>query len=59
MTLDNSNLAKEINNLKERAPELAPENVTAGIVVECDDDAATFGADPLTDEDILAGLHFG
>ena len=57
MTLDNSNLGKEINNLKERAPELAPENVTAGIVVECDDDAATFGADPLTDEDILAEFN--
>ena len=35
-------------------PELAPENVTADIVVECDDDAAAFEADPLTDEDILS-----
>ena len=35
-------------------PELALENVTAGIVVEYDDDEATFEADSLTDEDILA-----
>ena len=38
-------------------PEFAPENVTAGIVVECDDDEATFEADPLTDEDILADFN--
>ncbi|PFX28581.1 hypothetical protein AWC38_SpisGene6710 [Stylophora pistillata] len=50
-------LAEEINNLRERAPELAPENVTAGIVVKCDDGAATFEADPLTDEDILAEFN--
>ena len=52
-------LAEEINNLRKRAPELAPENVTAGIIVECDDDddAATFEADPLTDEDILAEFN--
>ena len=50
-------LAEEINNLKERVPELAPENVTAGIVVECDHDAATFEADPLTDEDILSEFN--
>ena len=37
-------------------PELALENVTAGIVVECDDEA-TFQADPLTDEDILAEFN--
>ena len=50
-------LAEEINNLKERVPELAPENVTADIVVECDDDAATSEADPLTDEDILSEFN--
>ncbi|XP_068734441.1 tigger transposable element-derived protein 6-like [Montipora capricornis] len=33
-------LAEEINNLRERAPELAPKNVIGGIVVECDDAAA-------------------
>ena len=48
---------KKINNLRERVPELALENVTAGIVVECDDDEATFEADPLTDEDILAQFN--
>ena len=51
-------LAEEINNLREQAPELAQENVTAGIVVECDDDAATFEADPLTVEDIIAEFNF-
>ncbi|PFX21915.1 Tigger transposable element-derived protein 4 [Stylophora pistillata] len=50
-------LAEEINNLRERAPEVAPENVTAGTVVECDDGEATFEADPLTDEDILAEFN--
>ena len=50
-------LAEEINNLREQAPELALENVTAGIVVECDDDAATFEADSLTDEDILSEFN--
>ena len=55
MTGDNSNLAKEITNLRERAPELAPE--TAGVVVECDDDAATFEADPLTNKDIIAEFN--
>ena len=39
-------------------PELALENVTAGIVVECDDDGdATFEADSLTDEDTLAEFN--
>ena len=51
-------LTEEINNLRERAPELAQENVTAGIVVECDDDAATFEADPLTVEDIIAEFNY-
>ena len=46
------------SHLRERAPELAPENVTASIVVECDDDAATFEADPLTDGDILAEFNY-
>ena len=55
LTGDNSNLAKEITNLRERAPELAPE--TAGVVVECDDDAATFEADPLTNKDIIAEFN--
>ena len=50
-------MVEEINNLREQAPELAPENVTAGIVVECDDDVATFEADSLTDEDILAEFN--
>ena len=50
-------MVEEINNLREQAPELAPENVTAGIVVECDDDVATFEADSLTDEDILAEVN--
>ena len=49
-------LAEGINNLRERAPELAQENVTAGIV-ECDDDGATFEADPLTVEDIIAEFN--
>ena len=38
-------------------PELAWENVTFGIVVERDDDEATFEADSLTDEDILAEFN--
>ena len=38
-------------------PELALENVTFGIVVERDDDEATFEADSLTDEDILAEFN--
>ena len=38
-------------------PELALENVTAGIVVECDDDEATFETDSLTDEDTLAEFN--
>ena len=50
--------AEEISNLRERASELAQENVTASIVVECDDDAATFEADPLTDGDILAEFNY-
>ena len=50
-------LAEEINDLKERVPELVPENVTAGIAVECDDDASTFETDPLTDEDILSEFN--
>lgn len=50
-------MAEEINTLSQRAPELAPENVTAGIVVDCDDDAATFEADPLTDKDILTEFN--
>ena len=38
-------------------PELALENVTFGIVVERDDNEATFEADSLTDEDILAEFN--
>lgn len=40
----------------QRAPELALENVAAGVVVECDD-VATFEDDPGTDEDILAKFN--
>ena len=36
---------------------LAPENVTADTVIECDNDAATFDAAPLTDEDILSEVR--
>ncbi|PFX18093.1 hypothetical protein AWC38_SpisGene17554 [Stylophora pistillata] len=50
-------LAEEIDELRERAPELATKNVTSGIAVECEDGAATFEADPLTDEDILAEFN--
>ena len=40
----------------ERAPELASENVAAGIVVECDN-VATFEDHPGTDEDLLAKFN--
>ena len=50
-------LAEEIDYLRERAPELAQENVTAEIVVEWDDAATTFDAAPLTDEDIVAQVR--
>ena len=50
-------LVEEIDNLRERAPELAPENVTADTVIECDNDTATFDAAPLTDEDILSEVR--
>ena len=37
--------------------ELATETATTGIVVKCDGDVATFVADLLTDEDILAEFN--
>ena len=45
-------LAEEVSNLRERTLELPPENVTADIVVEYDNDAATFHVAPLTDEEV-------
>ena len=45
-------LAEEVSNLRERTLELPPENVTADIVVEYDNDAATFDVAPLTDEEV-------
>ena len=50
-------LAEEVGNLRERTLEHPPGNVTADIVVEYDNDAATFDVAPLTNEEILGKVR--
>ena len=47
-------LDEELDNLRERAQDHAPPEVTTETVIECDDELLTADTEPTSDSDILA-----